>query len=203
MSAWTELGNIWQACFVEAAEAYLHYASNPIGAVVVDGEGKIISRGCNDWSNRLLHAEADALWNLPKDANRTESEIYSSLEPCPMCTGAIRMTQLRAVHFAAVDPSADSTGFLSANEFMRRFPCEVYKPSNRTLEFVLVTLMLELRTRMGQQRWRELWFKYQPDEATKLGERLAASKAFHRWTRSNFIASELYEEISQLAPNLT
>ena len=112
------------------------------------------------------------------------------------------MVQLRAVHFAATDPSAGSTDFLSANEFMRRFPCEVYKPSNRTLEFVLVTLMLELRTRMGQKRWRELWFEYQP-EATKLGERLAASKAFHHWTRSNFIASELYEEISKLAPNLT
>ena len=202
MSTWTELDDIWQACFVEAAEAYLHHASNPIGAVVVDGEGKIISRGRNDWSNRLHHAETDALWNLPKDTNRTVSEIYSSLEPCPMCTGAIRMTQLRAVHFAAVDPSAGSADFLSANEFMRRFPCKVYKPSNRILEFVLVTLMLELRTRMGQQRWRELWFKYQP-EATELGEKLAASKAFHHWTKSNIIASELYEEISKLAPNLT
>ena len=48
MSTWAELGDIWQACFVEAAEAYLHHASNPIGAVVVDGEGKIISRGHND-----------------------------------------------------------------------------------------------------------------------------------------------------------
>lgn len=198
MSAWTELGDIWQACFAEAAEAYLHHASNPIGAVVVDGEGKIISRGRNDWSNRLRHAETDALWNLPRDTNRVESEIYSSLEPCPMCTGAIRMTQLRAVHFAAVDPSAGSTDFLSANEFMQRFPCEVYKPADRTLEFVLVTLILELRTRMGQKRWRELWFKYQP-EATELGEKLAASKAFDHWTTSNITASELYEEISELA----
>ena len=202
MSTWTELGDVWQACFVEATEAYLHHASNPIGAVVVDGEGKIISRGHNDWLNRLRHAETNALWNLPKDTNRIESEIYSSLEPCPMCTGAIRMVQLRAVHFAAIDPSAGSTNFLSANEFMRRFPCEVHKPSDKTLEFVLVALMLELRTRMGQKRWRELWFKYQP-EATKLGEKLAASKAFDHWKKSNVTASELYEEISKLAPNLT
>lgn len=179
-----------------------NHASNPIGAVVVDSGGKIISRGHNDWSNRLRHAETDALWNLPKDTDRIESEIYSSLEPCPMCTGAIRMTQLRAVHFAAVDPSAGSTDFLSANEFMRRFPCKVYKPSNRTLEFVLVTLMLELRTRMGQKRWRELWFDYQP-EATELGERLAASKAFDDWTKSNLTAKELYEEIGKLSARLT
>jgi len=201
MSVWTELGDIWKACFTQAAEAYLHHASTPIGAVVVNSEGVIISKGRNDWSNRLQHAETDALWNLPKDTNRAESEIYSSLEPCPMCTGAIRMTQLRAVHFAAVDPSAGSTDFLSANEFMRSLPCKVYKPSNKTLEFVLVTLILEHRTRMGQKRWRELWFKYQP-KAAELGERFAASKAFGNWEESNFTARELYEEVSKFASAL-
>ena len=105
------------------------------------------------------------------------------------------MTQLRAVHFAAVDPSASSTNFLNANEFMRRFSCKVYKLADRTLKFVLVTLML--RTRMGQKRWRELWFKYQP-EATELGEKLTASKAFDHWKESDFTANELYEEISEL-----
>lgn len=199
MSTWTELGDIWQACFAEAAEAYLHHASAPIGAVVVNGEGVIISKGRNDWSNRLQHAETDALWNLPKDTDRVASEIYSSLEPCPMCTGAIRMTQLRAVHFAAVDPSAGSTEFLSANEFMQSLPCKVYRPSEKTLEFVLVTLILEHRTRMGQKRWRELWFKYQP-KAAELGEELAASNAFENWKVSNLTASELYEEVSRLAP---
>lgn len=111
-----------------------------------------------------------------------------------MCTGAIRMMQLRAVHFAAVDPSAGSTHLLNTDDFMRSIPCRVYGPSEKALEFVLVALILEHRTRMGQKRWREQWLAYQP-EASALGEKLASSKAFENWRASNLNAGELYEEV--------
>ena len=199
MSTWNELGHIWQACFTEAVEAYLHHNAYPIGSVVVNDKGEVVSKGRSDFAkNRLHHAETDAMWKLPKGVKRLESEIYS-LEPCPMCTGAIRMAQLRAVHFAASDPGAGCTDFLSANEFMRQFPCKVNKPSNKILEFVLVTLLLERRTRMNQTLWREHWYAYQP-KATELGEKLATSNAFDSWKQAKLSVSDIYEEVSKQAP---
>ena len=86
------------------------------------------------------------------DIDRTQCEIYSTLEPCPMCTGAVRMSQLRAVHFAARDPSAGSTEFLTANRFMREFPCVAHTPRDALLELVIVSLLMEYRRRTGHMR---------------------------------------------------
>ena len=94
-----------------------------------------------------------------------------------MCTGAIRMTQLEAVHLAARDPAAGSTELLSASEFMRKFTCTVFDPSDSMLEFASVALVLEYRTRSGHSRWREKWHSYHP-AAVEVGERLAETKAY-------------------------
>lgn len=80
----------------------------PIGAVIVQN-GKIISRGYNKREtkkNALLHAEIDAInkackklggWRLP------ECEIYVTLEPCPMCMGAIISARIDRLYFGAYD----------------------------------------------------------------------------------------------------
>ena len=109
-SRWSQLSEPWQLALEQAIAAYLHRDSAPIGAVIVNGQNKIVSQGANAFTDgRLAHAELNALVALPPDALRTSCEIYSTLEPCPMCAGAIRMSQLRGVHFAARDPSAGSS----------------------------------------------------------------------------------------------
>ena len=78
----------------------------PIGAVIVQS-GKIIARGYNKREtkkNALLHAEIDAInkacrklggWRLP------DCEIYVTLEPCPMCMGAIISARIDRLYFGA------------------------------------------------------------------------------------------------------
>ena len=105
------------------------------------------------------------------------------------------MCQLSGVHFAAQDPSAGSTIFLMANDFMRAFPCAVHKPQDHLLEAVVVTLITEYRQRNGHHRWREQWSLYQP-RATTVGEELAASGAYAQWQASGICAGELYHEIA-------
>jgi creatinine deaminase len=83
--------------FLQAAidEARKGVASGgiPIGSVLVH-DGKIIGRGHNQRIQRgspTLHGEMDALENagrLPARVYR-ESVLYTTLSPCPMCTGAI------------------------------------------------------------------------------------------------------------------
>ncbi len=81
-----------KAAIAEARKG-LREGGIPIGAVLVKG-GKIIGRGHNRRVQRgsaILHAEMDCLENAGrlKAADYWKCAIYSTLSPCPMCTGAI------------------------------------------------------------------------------------------------------------------
>lgn len=87
----------------------------PVGAVVVK-DGTVISRGYNrreTGKNALCHAELEAIdgacralggWRL------WQCELYVTLEPCPMCAGAIINARIRRVVYGAKDPKAGSCG---------------------------------------------------------------------------------------------
>lgn len=87
----------------------------PIGAVIVRN-GEIISRGYNKREtkkNALLHAECIAIdracrklggWRLPG------CELYVTLEPCPMCAGAILNARIEKVYFGAYDTKSGCCG---------------------------------------------------------------------------------------------
>ncbi len=87
----------------------------PIGAVVVRGN-EIIGRGHNRREgdkSALAHAELLAIqdactrlggWRL------FDCDLYVTLEPCPMCAGAIINARIQHVYFGAKDPKAGSTG---------------------------------------------------------------------------------------------
>ena len=85
----------------------------PIGAVVVL-DGKVISRGHNRRTKKQIataHAEIEAIekackklksWRIP------ECEIYVTLEPCPMCMGAMLNARIKKVYFGAYEAKGRS-----------------------------------------------------------------------------------------------
>ncbi len=87
----------------------------PVGAVIVRN-GEVVSVGRNRreiGKNALAHAEIEAIdlackklggWRL------WECEMYVTLEPCPMCTGAIINSRIRRLVFGASDYKAGSCG---------------------------------------------------------------------------------------------
>ncbi len=87
----------------------------PVGAVIVR-HGEIISRGYNKREtkkNAILHAEMIAIdrackklggWRLP------ECEMYVTLEPCPMCAGAILNSRIEHIYFGASDEKSGCCG---------------------------------------------------------------------------------------------
>jgi tRNA(Arg) A34 adenosine deaminase TadA len=82
----------------------------PIGAVVVIG-GEIVSRGRarqRERGTQLAHAELDALLAGGEALLRRHDEavVLSTVEPCPMCLGAIVMADVPHVVFAAHDARA-------------------------------------------------------------------------------------------------
>ena len=91
----------------------------PVGAVIVR-DGAIIATGRNRreyGKNALYHAELEAIdnacktlggWRLPR------CEMYVTLEPCPMCAGAIINSRIEKVYFGAYDPKAGSVSSVTA-----------------------------------------------------------------------------------------
>ena len=83
----------------------------PVGAVVTR-HGKIVGTGRNrreKEKNALCHAEIEAIDSACKKLGGWrlwECEIFVTLEPCPMCSGAIINSRIRKVTFGAYDKKA-------------------------------------------------------------------------------------------------
>lgn len=90
----------------------------PVGAVIVQN-GKIIATGRNrreKAKNALLHAEVDAINNACSALGGWRlwnCEIYVTLEPCPMCAGAIINAHIPRVYFGAYDFKNGSCGTIT------------------------------------------------------------------------------------------
>lgn len=87
----------------------------PVGAVIVK-DGKIIAGGRNRreyGKNAIYHAEISAINNACKKLGGWrlhECDLYVTLEPCPMCAGAIINARIKNVYFGAYDEKAGSLG---------------------------------------------------------------------------------------------
>lgn len=100
---------------IELAKEAAAEGEVPVGAVIVQRKtGKIVGEGKNmreSAKNALAHAEIIAIdmacrtlggWRLP------ECVMYVTLEPCPMCCGAIINSRIDQVIFGAYDPKSGS-----------------------------------------------------------------------------------------------
>ncbi|QOY38523.2 tRNA adenosine(34) deaminase TadA [Anaerobacillus isosaccharinicus] len=106
----------------------------PIGALIVK-DGVVVSSAYNlrETDQRAIaHAELLAIDNACKKLNTwrlTGCTLYVTLEPCPMCAGAIIQSRVDRVVFGATDPKAGCVGsiynLLSEPKFNHR--CEVEK----------------------------------------------------------------------------
>lgn len=87
----------------------------PVGAVVVK-DGEIVGRGRNrreNGKNALFHAEISAIDEACRNLSGWrlwQCEMYVTLEPCPMCAGAIINSRIKKVTFGAYDKKAGSFG---------------------------------------------------------------------------------------------
>jgi tRNA(Arg) A34 adenosine deaminase TadA len=112
VNAWPELDEPWRASLELAWEAYLA-GTIPVGSVVVAADGRIVARGRNRIfdppghglaGSRLAHAEVDALAQLPAAERYRDHVLYSTLEPCLLCTAAALLTTVGRIEYAASDP---------------------------------------------------------------------------------------------------
>ncbi|WP_172968591.1 nucleoside deaminase [Companilactobacillus mishanensis] len=105
---------------IKQAEIAKSHAEVPIGCIIVDNQtSEIIATGFNEreeTQNAIKHAEIIAIeaacskvgsWRLE------HTSLFVTLEPCPMCAGAIINSRIEEVYFGAFDPKAGSVGSIN------------------------------------------------------------------------------------------
>jgi tRNA(adenine34) deaminase len=100
---------------LEQARIAFDYGEVPIGAVIMR-DGEVISVGRNKregCQSALLHAEIDAIDGACRKLKTwclSGCGLYVTLEPCPMCAGAIINARIKTVVIGASDPKAGACG---------------------------------------------------------------------------------------------
>ena len=103
----------WRRCVELAWDSWVA-GSVPVGAVVVDGDGCVVSEGRSRAfeeaappgqlaGSYLAHAEVNAMLSLPR-GDHSHLTVYTSLEPCLLCRVAAMYAHVGLVRYAAPDP---------------------------------------------------------------------------------------------------
>ena len=109
------MDNEFMKIAIEEANIAAEHGEMPVGAVVVK-EGKVIATGHNirnEMHDPTLHAEIVAIRKASEklsDWRLTDCDLYVTLEPCVMCSGAIINSRMRSVYFGAYDPEYGGAG---------------------------------------------------------------------------------------------
>ena len=111
---------------LELARQAAEHGEVPVGCVIVCG-GKIVGEGRNrreEKNSTASHAEMEAI----AQANETlgswrlgDAALYVTLEPCPMCAGAILNARISKVYYGARDSAMGAVGGVF-NLFIENFP---------------------------------------------------------------------------------
>ena len=130
MQEWTSDDKKYMKEALKQAEKAERIEEVPIGCVIVH-QGRIISRGYNRrniQASALAHAEILAIKKASKkmgDWRLEECIMYITLEPCPMCAGAIVQARIPKVVIGAMNPKAGCAGSILNLLEERRFNHQV------------------------------------------------------------------------------
>jgi tRNA(adenine34) deaminase len=97
---------------IDEARAALATEDVPVGAVLFDGDGRVIGRGRNRREERgdpVAHAEIEALREGARERGLWRLDgttLYVTLEPCAMCAGALVNARVARLVYGARDPRA-------------------------------------------------------------------------------------------------
>lgn len=106
----------WMRRALELAEAAGQAGEVPVGAVVLAPDGSLLAEGENRRErdqDPTAHAEIVALRQAGQRQQRwylKDCHLYVTLEPCPMCAGAILQSRIARVFYGTGDPKAGALG---------------------------------------------------------------------------------------------
>jgi tRNA(adenine34) deaminase len=108
----------WMSLALREAEKAFEKDEVPVGAVVLDSNGSVVGRGFNQTemlSDATAHAEMIALTSAMATMDSKylqDCTLVVTLEPCPMCSGAILLAKVGRVVFGSYDAKMGAAGTL-------------------------------------------------------------------------------------------
>jgi tRNA(adenine34) deaminase len=215
---WERLSFPWQCAVEEAWAAYCN-GSLPHGAVVTDADGRVLSRGRNRINEKaaegtmlhghlLAHAEMNALTQVDwSTVNERTCILYSTIEPCAMCTGAVRMARLHEVRYAARDIFSGGSSLIDKTLFLKSGNLNIIGSEDHELEVVLLSIFIEVALTIPHPNptaWVEKLSAGLP-MTSQLGYELFASKQLHFWKEeakeASFVVNQLGLKCARLLPS--
>ena len=210
---WSDLPIPWKICLEESWLAYQN-GSVPIGAVITNSNGDIIAQARNRIHettyydkqvnlNQLAHAELNVLLKIDQNTKDVHSlSIYTSLEPCPLCMGAIYMSGIRNVFFAAWDPYAGSVNMIGKTPYLSVKPMKIHSPHSPLLESIIIALQTEyllqhIHHKVNDsvnpviQKWQEVYPK-----PVKIGHQLYQNNWVQTASREIMNPSEFFDKMA-------
>lgn len=204
---WDNLDKPWQEAFRLAWEAYKN-GTIPIGCVIVNEEGQIISWGrnqifdvtCNSplAGTNMAHAEMNALFGLKalEHPDIRNYILYTTLEPCPMCFGTAVMMNIRNIYYGADDGFAGATSLNEKFDYIKSKNMNIKKIGGELEAFQLI-----LQSAYEYQRqhprienilsaWRDV-----NNLAIDCGKELYESGYFPQAVKDNKSIEEVYNEV--------
>lgn len=107
---------MWMARALELAQGAAERGEVPVGAVLVDGSGRLVAASGNQVEGRkdgTAHAELLVLQEASRvlgEWRLTDCTLYVTKEPCAMCAGAIVNSRVGTLVFGAPDPRMGAAG---------------------------------------------------------------------------------------------
>lgn len=213
---WEKLSEPWRGCVDLAWEAY-RAGSLPIGAVVTNANGRVLSSGRNRihersgpsslvFDHKLAHAELNALLSFDHYENDPrDCALYTTTEPCPLCAGALRMADIGEVRYASREPWAGSIAMFETVPYIKRRNVRVIGPGDGRLENVLVALQIECFLRLKPRVLQSFLLLYEETmpEATSAGRKVYRSGLLRSMREegapTSTVVRVLDEEVSSVA----
>lgn len=199
-----DLSPLWQEAFSEAWVAFCE-GTIPIGAIMADVDGNILSRGHNSiysstvLNPKLQHAEMNCLANLDTHKYPAVREyiLYTTVEPCPMCMGSLTMSNIRHVRYAAHDDFAGSAHMAFADRYISLKKIDIECPNNG-MEPVQLALQACFDFRRNNAIVSNVvldHFKSRCPESVTAAANLFISGRINRFAEENTSAGDAYDAI--------
>jgi tRNA(adenine34) deaminase len=210
---WNELSEPWRSCLELAWESYRE-GSVPIGAIITGPDMHIVARGRNRRAGGLsqaeheitkgplAHAEVNAILALDSSGpDPRVCELYTLVEPCPLCIGAICMAGIKLYHYAATDAWSGSTDLLEASRYLRWKAIRALQAGIPHLSTVVTVLQVDAWIRLNPLRLPEVlecWRGAYPTDVA-LGQKVHRSGELQLLATQGASAEEAIVHLARLA----
>jgi tRNA(adenine34) deaminase len=201
----------WKLAF-ELAITSLLEGSIPIGAVVVDENDNVVSRGRNKLFEKhheknqitnhpLAHAEMNAILQIENLYNQKEHtyHIYTTMEPCPLCFGAVLMSDIYHIHYAAKDPWAGSTDL--SNQYVTFKNIQIEGPV-LDLEYIQLALQTYYELNKRQENAVVKRFEAYNKKSVQVARMLIHDETFKKLIAQKDSAETIYNHVYKLISKL-